>query len=579
MSKTRKNIRRSHVYQLMLSLAIIVLINVIGSYVFTRIDLTAEKRYTLSDVTKELLMEVDDIVFFRIYLEGEFPAGFKRLRNSTKEMLDEFRAYNKNIQYEFVNPSESDNAAERNEIYQQLVEKGLQPTDLQVNTKQGREQQIIFPGAIVSYKSKEVPLELLKSQIGVPPEEVLNNSIQALEFNLASTIKNLTVIRKPRIAFIGGHGELEDRYVFDAAQSLSEYYVVERVVLDGQLNTLTRRDSISSETTRIANKFDAIIIAKPDTAIDEKDKFIIDQHIMRGGRVLWLIDPVFASMDSLENAESTMGIPMGLNLEDMLFKYGVRINTDLIMDLNALPIPLRTGQVGNQPQIDFFPWYYFPVITPLEPHPIVTNLNAIKTEFISSIDTIGIERIKKTVLLKTSPYSRLVNTPVLISLSILETTPDERMYAGPPQIAAVLLEGEFESNFVNRIPAVIRDNPEIDFHPISEPTKMIVVSDGDVIKNQVHFSQGYPLPLGYDQYTGESFGNKDFILNALNYLTDDSGLITIRSRDLKLRLLDMTRVGNQKLFWQLLNVVLPVLLVMIFALVQGVIRRRKYTRI
>lgn len=578
MGKKRKNIRRSQLVQLFLSLVIIILVNVIGSFVFTRIDLTAEKKYTLSDVTKELLNEVDDIVFFRIYLEGEFPAGFKRLRNATKEMLDEFRAYNRNIQYEFINPSESEDQAERQEVYQQLIEKGLQPTDLQVNTKQGREQQIIFPGAIVSYKTREMPLELLKSQIGVPPEEVLNNSIQGLEFNLASTIKNLTVIRKPRIAFIGGHGELEDKYVVDAANSLSEYYVVERVLLDGQLNSLTERDSISPGNWRITNRFDAIIIAKPDTAFNEKDKFIIDQHIMRGGGVLWLIDPVFAAMDSLESAESTMGVPMGLNLEDMLFKYGVRINTDLVMDLNALPIPLRTGQVGNQPQIDFFPWYYFPVITPIEPHPIVRNLNAIKTEFVSSIDTLILEGIDKTVLLKTSPYSRVVNTPALISLSILQTEPDERLYTGPPQTVAVLLEGEFESNYLNRIPAVIRDNPDIDFHAKSEPARMIVVSDGDIIKNQLHFSQGYPLPLGYDQYTGETFGNKDFILNAMNYLTDDSGLISIRSRDLKLRLLDMTQVGNQKLFWQLLNVVGPVLLILIFALIQGYLRKRKYAR-
>jgi len=578
MGKKRKNIRRSQLVQLLLSLTIIILVNVIGSFVFTRIDLTAEKKYTLSDVTKELLNEVDDIVFFRIYLEGEFPAGFKRLRNATKEMLDEFRAYNRNIQYEFINPSESEDQAERQEVYQQLIEKGLQPTDLQVNTKQGREQQIIFPGAIVSFKTREMPLELLKSQIGVPPEEVLNNSIQGLEFNLASAIKNLTVTRKPRIAFIGGHGELEDKYVVDAANSLSEYYVVERALLDGRLNSLTERDSISPGNWRITNRFDAIIVAKPDTAFNEKDKFIIDQHIMRGGGVLWLIDPVFAAMDSLESAESTMGVPMGLNLEDMLFKYGVRINTDLVMDLNALPIPLRTGQVGNQPQIDFFPWYYFPVITPLESHPIVRNLNAIKTEFVSSIDTLSLEGIDKTVLLKTSPYSRVVNTPALISLSILQTEPDERLYTGPARTVAVLLEGEFESNYLNRIPAVIRDNPDIDFHAKSEPVRMIVVSDGDIIKNQLHFSQGYPLPLGYDQYTGETFGNKDFILNAMNYLTDDSGLISIRSRDLKLRLLDMTQIGNQKLFWQLLNVAGPVLLILIFALIQGYLRKRKYAR-
>jgi ABC-2 type transport system permease protein len=285
---------------------------------------------------------------------------------------------------------------------------------------------------------------------------------------------------------------------------------------------------------------------------------------MRGGKVLWLIDPVFATMDSLQNTTTTLGLAMDLNLEDMLFKYGVRLNPDLVMDLNALPIPLRTGQVGNQPKIDFFPWYYFPVITPTVNHPIVKNLNAIKTEFVSSIDTIRVADVKKTILLRTSNYSRTVNTPALITLEILEKEPDERAYAGPPRSVAVLLEGEFKSNFENRIPPEIQQNRDIGFVPRSEPTRMIVVSDGDIIRNQIHFSQGYPMPLGYDQYTGESFGNKDFILNAMDYLVDESGLITIRSRELKLRLLDMTRVNKQKLFWQTFNIIFPVLLVLDF---------------
>jgi ABC-2 type transport system permease protein len=261
----------------------------------------------------------------------------------------------------------------------------------------------------------------------------------------------------------------------------------------------------------------------------------------------------------------------------MLFNYGVRINPDLIMDLNALPIPLRTGQVGNQPKIDFFPWYFFPLITPNVKHPIVSNLNSIKTEFISSMDTIKVAGVKKTILLKTSPYSRSVSTPVLISLSILENEPDEREYSGPERPVAVLLEGKFGSNFENRIPPEIQFNREIDFIAESKPTRMIVVSDGDIIKNQLHFSQGYPLPLGYDQYTGETFGNKDFILNAMDYLVDESGLISIRSREIKLRQLDMTRVNNNKLSWQVFNLIIPVLLVLCYGMVRLYIRRRKYT--
>ncbi|MCK9400998.1 MAG: gliding motility-associated ABC transporter substrate-binding protein GldG [Bacteroidales bacterium] len=572
----QRNMKRNSLIQLLLGVVIIILANIIGSFIFTRFDLTSEKRFSLSPATKELLKKIDDIVYFRVYLEGDFPAGFKRLRNSTKEMLDEFRAYNKNIQYEFVNPSQSDDQKERNDTYQLLTEKGLQPTDLQVSTKGGREQQVIFPGAIANYKSNELAVELLNSQIGVSPEEVLNNSIQALEFRLASAIRDLTVVMKPRVAFIRGHGELENRDIYDIGQALSKQYTVSVVAIGGQIGSLTTRDSVSADKTRIINKYDAIIIAKPDSAFLEKDKFIIDQFIMREGKVLWLIDPVFATMDSLKNTTTTLGLSIDLNLDDMLFRYGVRINQNLVMDLNALPIPLRTGQVGNQPKIDFFPWLYFPVITPTENHPIVNNLNAVKTEFVSSMDTIRVPGIKKTILLKTSPYSRTVNAPALITLEILEKEPDERAYTGPPQIVAVLLEGEFKSNFENRIPPEILNSKEIGFIPLSKPTRMIVVSDGDVIRNQLHYSKGYPLPLGYDQFTGETFGNKDFILNSLDYLMDESGLISIRSRELKLRLLDMTRVNNNKFIWQAFNIFFPVLLVLIFGLVRNYLRKRKY---
>lgn len=573
----RRNLKSGSILQLFLGILIILLVNVIGSFVFTRFDLTSEKRYSLSPATKAMLKDIDDIVYFQVYLEGQFPAGFKRLRNATREMLDEFRAYNRNIHYEFINPSKSDDPKERNDTYQLLMEKGLQPTDLQVSSKEGRrEQQVIFPGALASYKSSELPVELLNTQIGVSPEKVLNNSVQSLEFKLASAIRNLTVIHKPRVAFIRGHGELGNKEIYDIGQALSKQFVLDVIAIDGQLGSLTRRDSVSDEKTRIANKYDALIIAKPTMAFSEKDKFIIDQFIMRGGKVLWLIDPVQAEMDSLENAESTIGLAMDLNLKDMLFRYGVRLNPNLVMDLNALPIPLRTGQIGNQPKIDFFPWYYFPVITPLEDHPVVNNLNAIKTEFVSSIDTIRVEGVKKTILLKTSPYSRTVTTPALITLSILEKEPDQRAYSGPPQVVAVLLEGYFKSNFENRIPQEIALDKDIGFIPVSKPTRMIVVSDGDVIRNQLHYSQGYPMPLGYDQYTGESFGNKDFILNAIDYLVDESGLITIRSRELKLRLLDMNRMGKNKLYWQVANIFLPVLLILVFGMIRHFLRKRKY---
>ena len=572
----QRNMKRNSLVQLLLGVVIILLVNIIGSFVFTRFDLTSEKRYSLSPATKELLKKIDDIVYFKVYLEGDFPAGFKRLRNSTKEMLDEFRAYNKNIQYEFITPSQSNDQKERNDTYQLLTEKGLQPTDLQVSTKGGKAQQVIFPGAIVSYKSNELPVDFLNSQMGVAPDEVLNNSIQALEFKLATAIRDLTVIIKPRVAFIRGHGELGNKEIYDIGQALSKQYSVSLVDINGQISSLTGRDSVSADKTRIINKFDAIIIAKPDSAFTEKDKFIIDQFVMRGGKVLWLIDRVYASMDSLQNNNTTIAMGIDLNLDDLLFRYGVRINQNLVMDLTAMPIPLKTGQVANQPKIDFFPWYYFPLVTPAINHPIVNNLNAIKMEFVSSMDTIRVPGIRKTILLKTSPYSRTVNTPALITLEILEKEPDQRAYAGPPQAVAVLLEGQFRSDYENRVPPEISTNKDIGFVPLSKPTRMIVVSDGDVIKNQLHYSKGYPLPLGYDQYTGETFGNKDFILNSLDYLVDESGLISIRSRQLKLRMLDMTRVTNNKISWQAFNIIFPVLLVLIFGFVRNYMRKRKY---
>ena len=580
MRSKKKDIKKSNIFQLLLGLAIIVLVNIIGYYVFTRFDLTSEKRFTLSEPTIKMLKNLDDIVFFEVYLEGDFPAGFKRLKRETKEMLDQFRAYSDNIQYEFINPSSGSDPKERNEVYRRLMERGLNPTDLQVKTKDGSTKQIIFPGAIVTYKSKEIPLELLISQMRVPPEEVLNNSIQNLEFNIANTIRKLSVEQRPKIAFIEGHGELGVLETADIVNALREYYSVERIKLDSKLNSLTERKEVDSLKTSIRNKYDAIIIAKPDSTFNEKDKFIIDQFIMRGGKVLWLIDPVFASMDSVQFSDASIGIINEINLDDQLFNYGVRLNTNLIMDINALPIPLKTGEMGGAPQFDFFPWYYFPVINPLLDHPIVKNLNAIKTEFISSIDTIQKKGIDKTILLTTSQYSRTVNTPVFISLEILNKEPDKRMFNKKNIPVAVLLEGEFESLYENRVPPEIKDNKDIGFIEISKPTKMIVVADGDIIKNQVRYSGDRPMPyrLGYDWYTGQTYGNKEFILNAMNYLVDESGLISIRSRELKLRLLDRTKINENRLFWQLFNTLLPIILIMAFASVMFVIRKRKYSK-
>jgi len=580
MKKKNRNIKTRYISSFIIALIIIVVINIIGLRFFTRFDLTSEKRYSLSNETKYLLKNIDDIVYFKVYLEGDFPAGFKRLRRETKELLDEFRAYNKNIHYEFIDPSESEDVDERNATYQLLMQQGLKPTNLQVKTKTGMDQRVIFPGAIVSYRNKELPVELLDAQINVPPEAVLNNSIQNLEFKFANVISKLTRKVKPNVAFIEGHGELSYNETYDITLALKEDYIVERLEIDGQINALVNRiliDSTSMEF-KIQPKYAAIIIAKPDSVFSSKDKFIIDQYIMYGGKVMWLIDPVLTSMDSIQNAESTVAVENIIELQDQLFTYGVKLNVDLIMDLNALPIPIRTGQMGNQPQIDFFPWYYFPVITPTSEHPIVRNLNTIKTQFVSSLDTLRTGNVSKTILLESSPYTRTMGIPAMISLGITRQPPDERLYQGAPQPLAVLLEGVFESHFKNRIPPSLAGAKEIGFKENSVVSSMIIVSDGDVIKNQFHIPDAYPLPLGYDQFTRETFGNKEFILNALNYLTDGPGLISIRSRELKLRLLDKTKINKGLIKWQLINLLIPIFIVVLVGILLIWLRKRKYTR-
>jgi ABC-2 type transport system permease protein len=578
MAERVRNIKRNNFLQLGLGLVIIVLLNVIGSHIYTRFDLTTEKRYTLAPATKKLLKNLDDIVYFKVYLEGDFPSGFTRLSRSTHEMLDAFRAYSPQIEYEFIDPSKVGNADQVNSFYEELIHKGLNPTELTVKTSGGTSQRIIFPGALVTYKSREMPLQLLQSQVGQSPETVLNNSIQELEYNISSVIRELTIQSKPAIAFILGQGELTEPYVYDITESLKNFYTVDRVRLDGKIYSLTKRDSTPDGKILIKNKYKAIIIAKPDSAFAEKDKFIIDQYIMRGGKVVWLIDPVLASMDSLENANQTLGIALNLNLDDQLFTYGVRLNPDLILDLNCLPIRIVTGMIGNQPQIEFLPWPFFPVITPTIHQPVVNNLSPVLMQFVSSLDTVGAEGIKKTILLTTSRYSRILRTPVLISLNILKEKPDMAEFNQPYIPVAALLEGRFTSVFKNRVPPAILDNPLIGFMDESVPTQMIVVPDGDVIRNQLHLTQGYPLPLGYDQFTRQTFGNKDFIMNAVNYLCDDEGLITARSREVKLRLLDKTRIDDNKITWQLVNILVPIFLVSIFGAVQYLLRKQKYAR-
>ena len=581
MENKRKNLKKNQIVAFLVTVAIVVLVNVIGSYVFTRFDLTSEKRYTLSPTTKEILNNLDDYVYFKVYLEGDFPAGFKKLRRETKEMLDEFRAYSKFIDYEFINPSESGNEAEIKETYNQLYRSGLNPTDLNVKNSDGSSKQmVIWPGALVSYRNNtEIAIDLLENQIGQSSEEALNASMQNLEFRLVDAVKKVTRLEKPFVAIIEGHGEWGEQEMYDITQTLSQKYNVERKAIDGKIDALMHRTQDTTRDVKVFPSYDAIIIAKPTQPFDEKDKFLIDQYIMHGGKVLWLVEPVYATMDSLQNQESTIGIEQDLNLDDMLFKYGVRLNRDLLLDLTCASLPIRTGQVGGQAQLEYFRWYYFPLLQAASEHPMVRNMNAIKADFVSSMDaTTSANGIEQIPLLKTSSYTKVSGAPVFISLSMLRQTPDQRMFNSKGKNVAYLLKGSFQSLYANRVPQEIVDDQATDFMEESVPTAMIVVSDGDLIRNQIDIRTRKPLPLGFDQYTGITYTNKEFIENAISYLVDGEGLIDIRSRELKVRLLDATKVSKERVKWQVINTLVPIAIIILLGLVMAFVRKKKYSK-
>ena len=581
MENKRKSLKKNQIVAFLVTVVIVVLVNVIGSYVFTRFDLTSEKRYTLSPTTKEILNDLNDYVYFKVYLEGDFPAGFKKLRRETKEMLDEFRAYSKFIDYEFINPSESADAAERNETYKQLYQAGLNPTDVVVKNRDGSSKQmVIWPGALVSYRNNtEIAIDLLENQIGQSSEQALNASMQNLEFRLIDAVKKVIRLQKPNIAFIEGHGELSEQEVHDIAQTLAQNYNVVRLEIDGKIDALMHRTQDEESDVKAFPSYDAIIIAKPTQPFDERDKFLIDQYIMHGGKVLWMVEPVYATMDSLQSQESTIGLEQDLNLDDMLFKYGVRLNRDLLLDLTCASLPIRTGQVAGQAQLEFFRWYYFPLLQAASEHPMVRNMNAIKADFVSSMDaTTSANDIEQVPLLKTSDYTKVSGTPVFITLAMLRQAPDKRMFASKGKNVAYLLKGSFPSLYANRIPQEIAEDNGTNFMEESIPTAMIVVADGDIIRNQIDIKTRKPLPLGFDQYTQNTYANKEFIENAIGYLVEGEGMIDIRSRELKVRLLDDTKINRERTKWQVVNTLLPIAVIIALGFVMAFIRKKKYSK-
>ena len=579
----RKSTKKGQIITFLITIVIIVLANVIGRYKFTRFDLTSEKRYTLSPTTKEMLKKLDDYVYFKVYLDGnDLPAEYKKLSREIKEMLDEFRAYSNYIEYEFINPGEGDNNTEINEKYTQLNQAGLDPVPWENQGSDGSLKQMwIWPGALVSYRNNtEIAVNFFEKQNGQPDEEALNASIDNLELNLIEAIKKVTRLEKPKIAFTEGHGELTDEELQGAAQVLSSNYNLSRQALNGQIDALMHRTQDTTRDVRAFLSYDAIVIAKPTQPFDEKDKFLIDQYIMHGGKVLWLVEPVYATMDSLQDKDITTAIDLNLNLDDMLFKYGVRLNRDLLLDLTCAYVPIVTGQAGGRPKFDYFPWYYFPLLKAASDHPIVRNMNGIRADFISSLDAttsaIGIQQVP---LLKTSSYTKVSGVPGSIMLDMMRVKPNEKMFnLKDGKIVGYLLKGTFQSNYANRIPQEIVDDQATDFMSESVPTAMIVVTDGDIIRNQFDGKTGAALPLGYDKYTKITYTNKDFIENAISYLVDGEDMIDVRSRKFTIRPLDTKKVKEERVKWQVINTVIPSSLIIILGLVLAFIRKEKYSK-
>lgn len=572
----KRRVEKNRVWiEALLGIVFFVLLAYISTLVFKRFDLTEEKRHTLTPTTINLVESLDDVVYVKVFLKGDFPADYQRLSEAIKERLDEMRAYaGDKIQYEFINPSAAPDKKSREKMYGELVKKGLDYSSLQIREKGGVSEKIIFPGALISYRDKEVPLQILQNQQRATDAQMVNRTINNLEYAFVNAIYQLQREEAPKIAILEGHGELSPMQIKDFTKALEKNYSVERVSLSGSIDALSK--NVAGRGKRV-NRYDAAILAKPREAFDERDKYILDQFIMGGGKVLWLIDAMQMDMDSLKTQELTMSIPLKNNLDDLLFNYGVRINHDLLIDRTCAPISLLTGPKGNE-RSELFPWYFQPILIPEKSHPTTANVDPILTEFISSIDTVTAPGISKKIILTTSPYTRILKSPVRVSLNIVSIDPDFGNSNRPNQPVAVMLEGEFTSNYINRLPPEFYKAELVDFKEKSPFNRMLVIADGDIAKNQVSPDGTKFRPLGYDPVLKRNmYGNKEFLVNSMNYLLGDASLINVRSRSIQIRKLDAEQVENQRYFWQIFNIGLPVLLTLLFGVGQWYWRKKKYT--
>jgi ABC-2 type transport system permease protein len=540
----------------------VVFLNFLAAQFFFRLDLTADKRYSIAPATKEVLRKLDDVVYVEVYLEGELPPGFRRLQSAIRETLEEFRVYGgSNIEYRFVDPSNG-SASARNEVYQQLAKKGLQPTNLHDNENGRQVERIIFPGAIIRFNDKEEPVLLLKGSQAASPEMRLNQSVEGVEYELVSAIRRLTQKRRQQIAFIEGHGELPVPEVADLMGSLQRYYDV------GRLNL--------TSVMRIDTAVDAVVIARPTLPFRPSDQFKLDQFVMRGGRVLICLDPLPVELDSI-GEKGLFALPIKTDLDELLFRWGVRVNPDLLQDVVAQSIPMVTGVVGDKPQTTLMTWRFFPIINTFTKHPIVKNLDVVSARFVSSMDTVAAPGIRKTPLMLTSRYTRILPAPVRVNFNDARLEPNPRVYNRGPQMIGVLLEGRFTSFFQNRI---VAGSPLLkDFVPNGlKETRIAVFSDGDLPRNSVNKRTGQAEALGYDKFVGVQFANRELLSNTLDYLLDPANLISVRGKEVQIRPLDRPRVQNERTRWQVINTVFPLALLAGFGVVRAWWRRRKYER-
>lgn len=546
---------------------IFLLVYIVSHWLYTTIDTTEERRFTLTPATEQLLKEQENRIYIRVLLDGQFPAGFKRLRDATSDILRQFAQRSDKIDYVFENPNTGSVEA-INEKRKALAEKGIVPTQLRVSAGAQASTQYIYPYAIVNIGTESVAVALLQDDIpGADKELILNNSIALLEYKLADGIQKLNQYAKKMVSFTTGQGELSPLQTASIEQALRSTYMVNRINLD----------SLVQIPTDIA----VLVIAKPTEAFSEAHLFMLDQYIMNGGNVLFLIDPLVVSLDSINLNKNYIPMIRDLGLDPLLFKLGARVNPNLVLDLQCTRIPMVVGMQGDKPQTELFPWYYHALVSSASDHPVTKGLDRIQLEFPASVDTIQTAApIGKTILLTSSQHSRIQLTPVRLNFGILREAPDPALFNKGPQGFAVLLEGAFESMYKNRLSQGQMDvlkRANLKYKSNGEPAKIIVVTDGDIIKNLVNAETGEIAPIGYNKYENTSFtGNRDFLLNAIEYMVDNSGLLAARSKDVKLRLLDTVKAKEEGVKWQLINILGPVGLIVLIGLVYHFIRKRKY---